>query len=188
MKWLNFLVVIAIVLASINAGAKKIAATKMPINQLLESWISNTERHVVPAANAMPEEKYSFVPTTGDFTGVRTFAQQIKHLAANNYRMAAYILDQQATPDQESEVGPDSVQSKLQIIDYLEGSFAALQKAASTVTESNLGEPIPALKDQRALIRTRIQLVMDAIAHSFNHYGQMVEYLRMSGIIPPDSR
>jgi hypothetical protein len=188
MKWLNSLVLVAIVLASLSAGAKHMTATKMPINQLLDSWVSNTEKHVTSAADAMPEEKYNFLPTAGEFTGVRTFAQQKKHLAANNYRMAAYILNQQTAPDQESEAGPDSVQSKVEIMDYLEGSFAALHKAAATVTESNLGEPIPALKNRQALVRTRIQLVVDAIAHSFNHYGQMVEYLRMNGIIPPDSR
>ena len=55
------------------------------------------------------QEKYSFAPTAGEFTGVRTFAQQIKHLAANNYRMAAYILGETPTPEQVSETGPDSV-------------------------------------------------------------------------------
>jgi hypothetical protein len=76
------------------------------VGQALDFWITNTETSVVSAADAMPEEKYSYAPTAGEFAGVRTFAQQIKHLAANNYRMAAYILNQTPTPDQESEAGP----------------------------------------------------------------------------------
>jgi hypothetical protein len=56
------------------------------ISQALDFWISNTEKEVVSAAHAMPEEKYAFAPTAGEFAGVRTFAQQVKHLAANNCR------------------------------------------------------------------------------------------------------
>jgi hypothetical protein len=70
------------------------------VGQALDFWITNTERLVVSAADAMPADKYFFAPTAGEFIGVRTFAQQIKHLAANNYRMAAYIVDQTPTPEQ----------------------------------------------------------------------------------------
>src|SRR5215467_4959133 len=99
--------------------------TRYTVSQSLDFWISNVESDVVGAADAMPEEKYSFAPTAGEFTGVRTFAQQVKHLAANNYRMAAYILSQKPTPEQELEVGPDDVRSKAQIMEYVRGSFAA---------------------------------------------------------------
>ena len=75
-----------------------LAQTSYTVSQSLDFWISNTEKEVVSAADAMPEEKYSFAPTAGEFKGVLTFAQQIKHLAANNYRMAAYINDQTPTP------------------------------------------------------------------------------------------
>jgi hypothetical protein len=68
-----------------------LAQTSYTVSQSLDFWISNTETEVVSAADAMPEEKYSFAPTAGEFNGVRTFAQQVKHLAANNYRMAAII-------------------------------------------------------------------------------------------------
>ena len=84
------------------------APAKRPVNELLDFWISNTERDVVGAADAMPEDKYEFAPTAEGFAGVRTFAQQVKHLSANNYRMAAHILGQKPTADQESETGPDT--------------------------------------------------------------------------------
>jgi hypothetical protein len=85
------------------------------VSQALDYWVGNTEKQVVPAADAMPEEKYAFAPRGAGFDGVRTFGEQVKHLAANNYRMAANILGETPTSDQESETGPDSVRSKAQI-------------------------------------------------------------------------
>ena len=156
------------------------------ISEKLDFWIGTAEREIVPAADAMPEERYSFAPTAGEFTGARTFAQQIKHLAANNYRMAAYIFDQTPTPDQEAELGPDDVRSKAQIADYLRGSFAALHRAAAAITAQNMLEPMASHPVPRQ--NTRVQFVIDAVAHSYDHYGQMVEYLRMNRIVPPASR
>jgi DinB superfamily len=155
------------------------------VSQALDFWITNTENLVVPAANAMPAEKYSFAPTAGQFTGVRTFAQQIKHLAANNYRMAAYILNETPTPDQMSETGPDTVQSKPQIMEYVKGSFAVLHRAIASINEGNMLEPLAGTPSPGQ--KTRLQLAIDVVAHSSNHYGQMVEYLRMNGIVPPAS-
>jgi hypothetical protein len=136
----------------------------------------------------MPEEKYSFAPSNGEFTGVRTFAEQVKHLAANNYRVAAYMVSQQPTADQEVEKGPESVTSKAQIMDYLQGSFVALHKSVATFNSQNLDEPLPIMAKRSHLVQTRVQLTIDTIAHGYDHYGQMVEYLRMNGIVPPASR
>jgi hypothetical protein len=169
----------------VHAQNKKLAPMSI-VSQALDFWITNTENRVVPAADAMPEGKYSFAPTAGEFAGVRTFAQQIKHLAANNYRMAAYILNQTPTPEQESEAGPDTVQSKVQIMDYLKGSFAVLHQAMAAINEGNMLKPVAASHSPQQ--KTRLQLAIDVVAHSNNHYGQMVEYLRMNGIVPPASR
>ena len=162
------------------------AQTNYTVSQSLDFWISNTEKEVVSAADAMPEEKYSFAPTAGEFKGVRTFAQQVKHLAANNYRMAANMNGQTPTPEQESETGPESVISKAQIMDYLEGSFAALHHAVSMVTKENMLDALGSRRPPRQ--NNRLQFAIDAVAHSYDHYGQMVEYLRMNGIVPPASR
>src|SRR6202158_5371694 len=161
-----------------------LAQTRLTVSQALDFGITTGEKTVAATADAMPEEKYSFAPTRGEFTGARTFAQQVKHLAANNYRMAAYILTQTPTPDQESETGPDAVRSKTQIMDYVKGSFAALHRAVAVVNKGNMVEPLAVPARQN----TRLQLAVDAVAHSYDHYGQMVEYLRMNGIVPPASR
>lgn len=156
------------------------------ISRALDFWISNAEKEVVSAADAMPAEKYTFAPTAGEFSGARTFGQQIKHLAANNYRMAAYILNQTPEAEEESETGPEAVRSKAEIMDYVRGSFAALHRAVATITDENMLEPVPSHIPPRQ--NTRVQFAVDAVAHSYDHYGQIVEYLRMNGIVPPASR
>jgi uncharacterized damage-inducible protein DinB len=157
------------------------------IAEALDSWITTAERHVVPAADAMPEDKYAFAPdqTRGEFKGVRTFAQQVKHLAANNYGIAALILGRRRTADMENETGPDSVRTKAEIMEYVKGSFIALHKAVVTIDEKNAVQPTASPSQWQ---KTRLSFAMDAVAHSFDHYGQLVEYLRMNGIVPPDSR
>ena len=165
-----------------------LAQTRLPISQALDTWITNAEKGVVSAADAMPEDKYSFAPTAGQFSGVRTFGQQVKHLAANNYRMAARILGQTPTPEQELETGPETVQSKEQIMGYVMGSFTALHQAVATANAENALAPVMPARVGTAKQNTRVEFAVDAVAHSYDHYGQMVEYLRMNGIVPPSSR
>ena len=163
-----------------------LAQTSYTVSQSLDFWISSAENDVVGAADAMPEEKYSFAPTAGEFNGVRTFAQQVKHLAANNYRMAAKMNGQTPTPEQEAETGPETVIAKAQIVDYLKGSFTALHRAVAMVTRKNMLEALASRRPPGQ--NNRLQFAIDAVAHSYDHYGQIVEYLRMNGIVPPASR
>ena|ERR1700722_2787487 len=94
------LMVFLVYTSTVQAQAGK-ALEQRTIAETLNSWITNAETHVVPLADAMPEDHYSFAPaqTSGEFKGVRTFAQQLKHLAANNYGMAALILGEKRTPE-----------------------------------------------------------------------------------------
>ena len=178
--------ILLLFIAVVSQGA--LAQGNLTPGQALDFWISNTEKDVVSAADAMPQEKYSFAPSTGEFTGARTFGQQVKHLAANNYRMAARILGQSATPDQEAETGPDAVRSKAEIMEYVKGSFLALHRAVAAITQENALLPVFAARAGTNQQNTRVQFAVDAVAHSYDHYGQMVEYLRMNGIVPPASR
>jgi hypothetical protein len=158
-------------------------AKNKTVSQVLDFWISETERLVVPAAEAMPESSYSFAPTKGDFKGVRTFGEQVKHLAAANYQLGAGALGENPPSGTQDESAPSSIQTKAEIMEYLRGSFACLHRAAAAINQENMNEPIAAKGG-----RTRMWLLIDAVAHSSNHYGQMVEYLRMNGIVPPASR
>jgi len=154
--------------------------------QVLNDWVTNIEQLLVPAADAMPEAKYSFTPSYGEFKGVRTFGEQVKHLAAANYQLGSRILAEEPPQGTQGEAAPSSVNSKAEIMEYLKGSFACLHRAAAKVDEKNEVELIAGTKGTWQ--RTRLGLLIDALAHSSNHYGQMVEYLRMNGIVPPESR
>ena len=69
---------------------------------------------------------------------------------------------------------------------FLKDSFAYAHKAANSVTEANVMEKIQSPFGSNKTTRLRLALIMPS--HPFDHYGQMVEYLRMNGIIPPASR
>jgi len=147
------------------------------------------EREVVGLADAMPEDKYSFAPTNGEFKGVRTFAQQVKHIATVNNRFFGAVLGQPAaTPASqfEAENGSDSIQTKAQILQYLKDSFALGHKAIATINADNAFAP---MKTQATpFLRTPAAVIIFDCAHTMDHYGQMVEYLRDNGIVPPASR
>ena len=144
------------------------------------------EKQIVGAADAMPTDKFNFAPTQGDFKGVRTFAQQVKHIAAVNYMIAAAILSEKPPVDLGGENGPDNITSKADVVKFLKDSFTYLHKAANSIDENNvLGLVQGPFGPYKA---SRLGLSIIAISHPFDHYGQMVEYLRMNNIIPPASR
>ena len=132
----------------------------------------------------MPADKMNFAPTAGEFKGVRTFAQQEKHLATYVYMASSAVLEQKPPVDIGGDNGPDSVKTKEQIVDYVKGAFAYGHKALLSVTEKNQMEPVKF--EGRSMPRIGAAVFM--MYHNFDHYGQMVEYLRMNGIIPPASR
>lgn len=156
------------------------------VTQVLDRSVTNTEHEFTSAAEAMPEDKFEFAPTNGEFKGVRTFGEQIKHVAAVNYIFGAAILSEKVPVDVGDESGPASVKTKAEILSYLKDSFAYVHKAIETVNEKNLVDPLKSPFGEGSV--TRLGLATSVAAHGFDHYGQMVEYLRMNGIVPPASR
>ena len=156
------------------------------VTQILERVVSNTEEEFVPAAEAMPEDKFGFAPTNGEFKGVRTFAQEVKHVAAVNYEIGAALLEQKPPIDLNGEAGPASITSKEDIIKFLKDSYAYVHKAIATINETNLTDTVRSPFGEGKV--TRLGLASAFAWHAYDHYGQMVEYLRMNGIIPPASR
>ncbi len=156
------------------------------VTDVLDHTVSNLERDFVPAAEAMPEDKYGFAPTSGEFKGVRTFAQQVKHVASVNYELGAAILETKPPVDIGDEAGPASITTKADILKYLKESFEYVHKAIATINEKNLVETVKSPFGEGSV--TRLSLATTVSWHGFDHYGQMVEYLRMNGIVPPASR
>lgn len=156
--------------------------------QALEVLFNVVRKGVVSAADAMPADKYGFAPTDGEFKGVRTFGQQVKHLSATNHILAAAALGEDPPADAGDEMGPATVRTKAEIIQYLNESFAHLARAIDAIGQAETPvktSPISPLKSREA---TRVALVVESLIHAHDHYGQMVEYLRMNGVVPPASR
>jgi uncharacterized damage-inducible protein DinB len=132
----------------------------------------------------MPEDKYSFASTAG----VRTFAQQVRHVATGNYWFASSILgEKMPVADDAKDNGPAEHKTKAQIVQYLKDSFIYAHKATLTLNDQNA---LVAVKPSwgGTSTMTRLGLAMLAGTHGFDHYGQMVVYLRLNGIVPPASR
>jgi hypothetical protein len=156
------------------------------MSQIEDNSVSMVERGLVGAADAMPENKYSFAPTNGEFKGVRTFALEAKHVAATNYAMASAILREHPPVNLGSENGPDSMTSKADIMNFLKGSFVYLHKAVNSINEKNATEQVP--NPEGAGTVPKLDIATRQLWHAMDHYGQMVLYLRMNGIVPPASR
>jgi uncharacterized damage-inducible protein DinB len=156
------------------------------VQMVLDHTILNLEYEFVPAADAMPEDKFGFAPTNGEFKGVRTFAEQIKHVAAVNYELAAAILEQKPPVDIGDESGPASITTKADIMKYLKESFEYVHKAIATINEKNVVETVRSPFGEGKV--SRMGLAISVASHGYDHYGQIVEYLRMNGIVPPASR
>jgi hypothetical protein len=184
-KTIFCLVISTLVLAS---GAFAQAKKEMPrtVTEVLSNTVKNLEHDLVPAAEAMPEDKFGFAPTNGEFKGVRTFGEQIKHIAAVNYELGAAILSEKPPVDIGDESGPASVTSKADILKYLNDSFVYVHKAIDTINAKNLTGTVKSPFGEYKV--TRLGLATTVAWHGFDHYGQIVEYLRLNGIVPPASR
>ncbi|MGZ4965911.1 MAG: DinB family protein [Chthoniobacterales bacterium] len=177
---------------SAPAGASPAQSPPPPaltIPTAIDREITIIEKEVVEAAEAMPEDKYNFSPESlnipgSDYKGVRTFGEQVKHIAASNYLIWSPITGDKAPDTANEGKGPDNMKAKAEIVQFLKDSFVYGHKAAATINEKNLVEPVTLGKRQT----TRLYLSTFAPAHAFDHYGQLVEYLRMNGIVPPASR
>lgn len=138
------------------------------------------EKQIVGAADAMPADKFNFAPTQGDFKGVRTFGEQVKHLAEANYG----FFEGWGVPNAVKDADIEKLTIKDDIMKALRDSYTYAHAAIATITAANAFEEMGS--GQRK--STKAGLATFCIAHSMDHYGQMVVYLRMNSIIPPASR
>ncbi len=168
------------------AAQKQAAPAEAPtVSAVMDRRWSSTEKQFVDLADAMPEDKYSFVPTTGEFKGVRNFGSQVKHVAVANYEYAAAMLGEKPPVETGGEDGPASITTKADIMKFLRDSFTYGHRAMKALDEKNLVAPLATSSGRST---TRLWLATQAVGHCYDHYGQLVEYLRLNGIIPPASR
>jgi DinB superfamily len=147
--------------------------------------ISDVEKLVLEASEAMPEKKYNFSPfklktRRKGYNGVPTFGEEVKHIATINYSLWSPLVGNKLPA---CLAHPLAITSKSDAIEFLKSSFALGHKAAATLTAKNMMDPVTVGNSKS----TRLLLTTFAIAHAYDHYGKMVEYLRMNGIVTPDS-
>jgi uncharacterized damage-inducible protein DinB len=175
----------------IAAGSVLCAADMKPmtVGQVFDSQLKGAEGEVVPLAEAMPASKFDFKPAAsmGEFAKVRTFADQIKHIATVNYMIGASVLGEKAPRDLgKGENGPDDVMGKDAVIKYLKDSFTYLHAAMNSLTDKNQVDMISAPWGSEKMPRGGLAII--GVSHPFDHYGQMVVYARMNGVVPPASK
>jgi uncharacterized damage-inducible protein DinB len=176
--------------AAASANTPQVQPSQQPsptVASVVDREISAVEKQVLDAAEAMPEDKFNFSPESlnipGDnYKGVRTFAAQVKHIAASNYFIWSPLTGDKVPENIKDGNGPVDLKSKADIIKFLKDSFALGHRAAATLTAENM---LQAPGNSKS---TRLRLATFGVAHAYDHYGQMVEYLRMNGIVPPASR
>lgn len=161
--------------------------TSPTIATMVDREIGAIEKQILDAAEAMPESNFNFSPESlnipgSDYKVVRTFASQVKHVAASNYALWSPLTGDRFPKDFIGGDGPQIAKTKGEILKFLKDSFALGHKAAATLTAENM------LQSPGGGRSTRLRLATFAVAHALDHYGQMVEYLRMNGIVPPASR
>jgi hypothetical protein len=172
--------------------AAELSAKETPASAMLRTF-EYEEYEFRSAAEGMPADKYGYQPVQGDYGGVfpgfgpkelRTFAEQVKHVACANFGFAAE-LDGKTPPAACAKGGPSPAKTRDELVVYLRDSFKALKKSIGAMTAKNMFDPI---EGPYAGPETRLGLVSVAISHVADHYGQLVIYMRLNGIVPPASR
>lgn len=194
MKYLRM--VAALALSALSAGLfaqatahAQAKSTPSAFASAIDKEITNLENLFVAAAEAMPDDKFNASPETlnipgSEFKGVRTFAAQVRHVAADNFAIWAPLTGRPEPPGINAPNGPAEMKTRAEILKFLKDSFTYSRQAATNLTSENALEQVEFRKNKV----TRISLVVLALTHINDHYGQLVEYLRMNGVVPPASR
>ncbi len=170
----------ALVRAQAAQPAKPAVGQPVAPGPALDSILSIVEKQFVSAADAMPEDKFGFVPTTGEFKTVRSFGDQLKHVIEAN---AFFFADPGATQDEikARQAAAEKLKTKAEIMQALKDSFAQAHAYVSSISAENASLAL-------ANGRTRTSMAAFGMAHMMDHYGQLVVFLRLNGIVPPASR
>jgi len=169
----------------LQESASKPAAQQDDVPKSIAESVSETlqftEGNFLAVAEAMPENKYSFVPTEGKFDDVRSFGEQVKHVACNQFAFFNEFEGKKPPEDCEKG-GHEPARTKAELIQYLRDSFDYSNRVLPTLTAKNALERVQA---RYAAPNTKLGISVVAVWHITDHYGQLVEYLRMNGIVPP---
>lgn len=183
MKFASSIFFIVVVLLTITATGQKNAIPK-DIAESVGGTLGWAQGQFLSIAEAMPEDKYAFIPTAGNFEGVRSFAEQVKHVACANYAFFNEI-EGKIPPDDCEKGGHSPAKTKVELLKYLRDSFDYGNGVLKTITAKNAMQRV---EGRYGGPNTRLGIAVTAVWHITDHYGQIVEYLRMNGIVPPPTQ
>jgi hypothetical protein len=173
---------IAVLLAVLAIGAHSEAGAPSA-RQVLDAQLTAVEHEVMGVVETMPADKFSFAPKDGAFRTARTFGVQARHIAFCLNEVAGALLGEPMLPHPDQE-GPRNITSKDDVVRYLKDAFAHAHRALGALTNDNLLESIPDPYVEK-LRTNRLNAATIFLSHTWDHYGQMVGYLRMNNLTPP---
>lgn len=176
---LSFLLVtLAAVPTALFAQAPSSASAPSPANPISSSQsklYTMLSGVLITAAEKMPEENYSFKPTPD----VRTFGQLVGHLADSQYYFCSSVEG-----DTKSAGGAEKTKtSKADLIASLKEAVTYCRKTYTGMTDSRGGETAKLMN----MDLTKLAVLSANFAHDYEHYGNMVTYMRIKGVVPPTS-
>ena len=180
---LRALITVVLLLGALRAIAQQQPSPPKTIADSINYMWKMVESDFTSLAEAMPEEKWTFKPTKGAFADIRTFGEQVKHVACANEAWAKKLRGEKP-PDHCDTGGPNPARTKAEILAYLRESLIMVDGEIGKTRAENLMARVegPYAGDNR------LEVLNSALWHISDHYGQLVEYLRMNGIVPPASR
>ena len=190
MKCLNIAAALMLCAGSVLAQstekpAAKTASTQDDIPKSIAESVSSplqfAEGSFLGVAEAMPEDKYSYIPTAGKFEDARSFGEQVKHVACAQFAFFNEF-EEKKPPEDCERGGHDPAKTKAELVEYLKKSFDYSNKVLATLTEKNA---LDRVEGRYGAPNTKLGVSVIAVWHITDHYGQLVEYLRMNGIVPP---
>jgi uncharacterized damage-inducible protein DinB len=149
-----------------------------PANPLVASsklFYTNAKQDILGSADKLPEAKYAFRPVDS----VRTYGQVLAHVADGQYEFCG------AAAGNHDEKGIEkSAKTKADIVAALKAAFAYCDAIWAGMTDAKAAELIPAFGGAKI---TRLSMLDFNVSHTMEHYGNLVTYMRIEGVVPPSS-
>jgi uncharacterized damage-inducible protein DinB len=152
------------------------AQSSDPLSAGAKTLYTMAKNNVLKSAEEMPESDYNFKPTDS----VRTFGQLVGHVADGQYEFCSPVVGDGAKPPEVEK----SKTTKTDLIEGLKTAFAYCDKAYNGLTDAQAASTVKFFGRDMA----KLTVLNFNTAHTDEHYGNMVTYLRMKGLVPPSSK
>ena len=160
--------------AVLVAGMQTAAAQNSIIEELRKQWEA-TGNQIYTMAEAVPEAKYDFKPTPE----VRSFREQLIHLASENYMFMGFAAGTGSPVDRSSL---NDLRSRAEILQALTESYDYGDKVLADLNDQKLLDMVPFFRGRQV---PRLAAIMGNIKDNHGHYGNLVVYMRLNGLVPP---